>query len=149
MEQQLDNLATNKYKDVYEEYIVKHNKFNFFKKPLKPYVPESSAFKYALVSTLFLALATGLNSSSGVTMVANVLTSISYISSIFFAVQSYFKFKEWSFSKGITPLSQPITLAIVALMLATMPTFMTVASEATWSSGYSHLNHPALNKVSI
>ena len=89
-------------------------------------MPESSAFKYAIIATLFLAFATGLNSSSGsgFTMISNVLDSMSYASSIFFAVQSYFKFKEWSFSKGMTPVSQPIALAIVALMLAAMPTFM-------------------------
>jgi hypothetical protein len=148
MEQQLDN-SPNKYRDVYEEYIVKHNKFNFFKKPLKPYVPESSAFKYIVIAALLILLPNALKSSNVISMIAESLTSISYMSSIFFGVNSYFKFKEYNFSKGVTPLSQPITLAIVALMLAALPSLLSVGVETTFASGSINLNHPVLNQTSI
>lgn len=149
MEQQLDNLPKPQYKDSYEEYIVKHNKFNFFKKPLKPYVPESSAIKYAVIASLLVIIPTILRNTFTASMIVEVLTLISYSSSAFFAVQAYFKLKEWSFSKGLTPLSQPITLAIVSVMLAAMPSLMSYSSTVTYSSGTPQLNHPVLNKVSI
>ena len=67
-------------------------------------------------------------------VVADVLAIIAYIAGVGFGIKAALKLKESNESKGQVPLSQPITLAIVAGMLLALPTMLSVATESVFGS---------------
>jgi len=67
--------------------------------------------------------------------VAEVLSAIAYVSGIGFGIKAVLKIKEHNESKGQVPLSQPITLAIVAGLLLALPTFLQTAKSGIFGSG--------------
>ena len=72
--------------------------------------------------------------------VADVLSIIAYIAGIGFGIKAALKLKESNESKGQVPLSQPITLAIVAGVLLALPTLLSVASESVFGAGNTKVN---------
>lgn len=67
--------------------------------------------------------------------VSDVIGAVSYVAGIGFAVKAALKFKEHNESKGQVPLSQPVTLAVVAAILLMLPTFMGVAANSVFGTG--------------
>ena len=61
--------------------------------------------------------------------VADLLSAVSYIGGVGFGIKAALKLKEHNESKGQTPLSQPITMGIVAALLIALPTFLKTATE--------------------
>jgi len=79
----------------------------------------------------------GLNRITGnlretATSATDILSLISYVGGIGFGVKSALKFKEHNESKGQVPISQPITLAVVAAALLALPTMLTVSKESVF-----------------
>ena len=77
---------------------------------------------------------TGLNKVTGELKtqmggVADLLSAVSYIGGVGFGIKAALKLKEHNESKGQTPLSQPITMGIVAALLIALPTFLKTATE--------------------
>ena len=72
--------------------------------------------------------------------VADVLSIIAYIAGVAFGIKAALKLKESNESKGQTPLSQPITLAIVAGILLALPTMLSVATESIFGAGNTKVN---------
>jgi hypothetical protein len=72
--------------------------------------------------------------------VADVLSIIAYIAGVGFGIKAALKLKESNESKGQVPLSQPITLAIVAGVLLALPTMLSVASESVFGAGNTKVN---------
>ena len=77
---------------------------------------------------------TGLNKVTGELKtqmggVADLLSAVSYIGGVGFGIKAALKLKEQNESKGQTPLSQPITMGIVAALLIALPTFLKTATE--------------------
>ena len=72
--------------------------------------------------------------------VADVLSIIAYISGVAFGIKAALKLKESNESKGQVPLSQPITLAIVAGILLALPTMLSVATEIVFGAGNTKVN---------
>lgn len=77
--------------------------------------------------------------SSGITgqmpAVANLLSAVAYIAGVGFGIKAALKLKEHNESKGQIPLSQPITLAVVAGVLLGLPSFLSAAKETTLGGG--------------
>lgn len=67
--------------------------------------------------------------------VVDVLSAIAYIAGVGFGIKAALKLKEHNESKGQVPLSQPITLGIVAALLLALPTFLSVAKEGVFGAG--------------
>lgn len=61
--------------------------------------------------------------------VADLLSAVSYIGGVGFGIKAALKLKEHNETKGQTPLSQPITMGIVAALLIALPTFLKTATE--------------------
>ena len=61
--------------------------------------------------------------------VADLLSAVSYIGGVGFGIKAALKLKEHNESKGQTPLSQPITMGIVAALLIALPTFLKTATD--------------------
>ena len=61
--------------------------------------------------------------------VADLLSAVSYIGGVGFGIKAALKLKEHNESKGQTPLSQPITMGVVAALLIALPTFLKTATE--------------------
>lgn len=85
-------------------------------------------------------MAQGLNQVTGVVKsqlpgVAEVLSALAYVSGIGFGIKAVLKIKEHNESKGQVPLSQPITLAIVAGLLLALPSFLETAKSGVFGSG--------------
>ena len=72
--------------------------------------------------------------------VADVLSIIAYIAGVAFGIKAALKLKESNENKGQVPLSQPITLAIVAGILLALPTMLSVATEAVFGAGNTKVN---------
>lgn len=97
------------------------------------------------VSVGTLAVATGANAADVNTVTSNMLTqltgvndlisAVAYVAGIGFGIKAALKFKEHNETKGQVPLSQPITLAIVAGLLIALPTFLSVAKGGVFGSG--------------
>lgn len=97
------------------------------------------------VSVGTLAVATGANAADVNTVTSNMLTqltgvndlisAVAYVAGIGFGIKAALKFKEHNETKGQIPLSQPITLAIVAGLLIALPTFLSVAKGGVFGSG--------------
>ena len=68
-------------------------------------------------------------------VIADVLAIIAYIAGVGFGIKAALKLKESNESKGQVPLSQPITLAIVAGVLLALPTMLSVATESVFGAG--------------
>ena len=68
--------------------------------------------------------------------VADVLSACAYIGGIGFGIKAALKLKEHNESKGQqVPLSQPITLAVVAALLLALPTLLTNAKGTVFGTG--------------
>ncbi len=85
-------------------------------------------------------MAQGLNQVTGVVKsqlpgVAEVLSALAYVSGIGFGIKAVLKIKEHNESKGQVPLSQPITLAIVAGLLLALPSFLETAKSGVFGTG--------------
>ena len=86
------------------------------------------------------AIAQGLNRittpvKAQLPVIADVLAIIAYIAGVGFGIKAALKLKESNESKGQVPLSQPITLAIVAGVLLALPTMLSVATESVFGAG--------------
>jgi hypothetical protein len=86
------------------------------------------------------AMAQDLNAVTGVVKnqmpgVAQVLSAASYVGGVGFGIKSALKLKEHNESKGQTPLSQPITLGIVAALLLALPTMLSTAKGSIFGVG--------------
>ncbi len=86
------------------------------------------------------AMAQGLNRVTGTVKdqmpgVVDILSAIAYIAGVGFGIKAALKLKEHNESKGQIPLSQPITLGIVAALLLALPTFLSVAKEGVFGTG--------------
>ncbi len=86
------------------------------------------------------AMAQGLNNVTGVVKsqmpgVAEVLSAIAYVAGVGFGIKAILKLKEHNESKGQVPLSQPITLGIVAGLLLALPSFLQTAKQGIFGSG--------------
>lgn len=86
------------------------------------------------------ALAQGLNQVTGVVKsqmpgVAEVLSAVAYVAGVGFGIKAVLKLKEHNESKGQVPLSQPITLGIVAGLLLALPSFLQTAKTGIFGSG--------------
>ncbi len=86
------------------------------------------------------ALAQGLNTITGTVKsqipgVAEVLSAIAYVAGVGFGIKAVLKLKEHNESKGQVPLSQPITMAIVAGLLLALPTFLQTAKQGVFGTG--------------
>jgi hypothetical protein len=66
--------------------------------------------------------------------IADFLSAISYIAGVSFGIKAAVKMKEHNETGGKTPLSQPITLGLVAAILIAFPTMMTSATECTFGT---------------
>lgn len=125
------------YADIYEEHIEKHNKFSFFKEPFKPYVHESSANKYAIFS--YLAFISPLMvkyflSWTQMFSLSSIASLSCYFWSVFFIFKFYYKFKEYNFSQGKTPLSKVLKYGIIAALLVSIPDFFLVQNGTLFSA---------------
>lgn len=67
--------------------------------------------------------------------VADLISAVAYVAGIGFALKAGFKLKEHNESKGQIPLSQPITLAIVAALCLGLPTLLSNAKGTIFSAG--------------
>lgn len=67
--------------------------------------------------------------------VADVLSAVAYIGGIGFGIKAALKLKEHNESKGQVPLSQPITMAVVAALLLALPTLLTNAKGTVFGTG--------------
>jgi hypothetical protein len=63
---------------------------------------------------------------------SELLQAVSYLAGIGFGIKAALKLKESNENKGQTPLSQPITLGVVAAMLFALPSTMTTATETVF-----------------
>lgn len=86
------------------------------------------------------AMAQGLNTvtntvKSQMPGVVDVLSGAAYVAGVGFGIKAALKLKEHNESKGQTPLSQPITLGIVAALLLALPSFLQVAKQGVFGSG--------------
>lgn len=86
------------------------------------------------------AMAQGLNNITGTVKsqmpgVAEVLSAVAYVVGIGFGIKAALKLKEHNESKGQIPLSQPITLGIVAAILLALPSFLSTAKEGVFGTG--------------
>ena len=66
--------------------------------------------------------------------VVDVLAIVAYIAGVGFGIKAALKLKESNETKGQVPLSQPITLVIVAGVLLALPTMLKVATESVFGS---------------
>ena len=85
------------------------------------------------------ALAQGLNRittpvKDQLPVIADVLAIIAYIAGVGFGIKAALKLKESNENKGQTPLSQPITLGIVAGLLLALPTMLSVATQTVFGA---------------
>lgn len=67
--------------------------------------------------------------------IAEVLSAVAYIGGVGFGIKAALKLKEHNESKGQVPLSQPITLGIVAALLLALPSFLTTGKETVFGAG--------------
>ena len=67
--------------------------------------------------------------------IADVLSAVAYVAGVGFGIKSALKLKEHNESKGQVPLSQPITLAIVAALLLALPALLSTGKEAVFGAG--------------
>lgn len=67
--------------------------------------------------------------------VADVLSAVAYIGGIGFGIKAALKLKEHNESKGQIPLSQPITMAVVAALLLALPTLLSNAKGTVFGTG--------------
>lgn len=67
--------------------------------------------------------------------IADVLSAVAYIAGIGFGIKAALKLKEHNETKGQVPLSQPMTLGIVAALLLALPSFLTVAKQGVFGAG--------------
>mgnify|MGYP001485722228 CR=1 FL=1 len=86
------------------------------------------------------AMAQGLNNVTNVVKsqmpgVAEVLSAVAYVAGVGFGIKAILKLKEHNESKGQVPLSQPITLGIVAGLLLALPTFLQTAKQGVFGAG--------------
>lgn len=86
------------------------------------------------------ALAQGLDTITGTVKkqmpgVADVLSAAAYVGGVGFGIKAALKLKENNESKGQVPLSQPITMAIVAALMLALPTFLATGKEAVFGAG--------------
>lgn len=102
-----------------------YNKFNFFNKPLKNGISENTYSFYGFILA-FLILTPFVIANDSIILairIFNLLSVISYSSGVFFALKSILVFKEYLKFKT-TPLSNPITLLIVSILLIYLPSFI-------------------------
>ncbi len=71
---------------------------------------------------------------------SDVLSVIAYIAGIGFGIKAALKLKEHNESKGQVPISQPITMFIVAGLLIALPTFLTTAADSVNGVGNRKTN---------
>ena len=67
--------------------------------------------------------------------VADLLSALAYLSGIGFGIKAALKLKEHNESKGQVPISAPITMAVVAGLLISLPSLLNISSEAIFGSG--------------
>ena len=72
--------------------------------------------------------------------VADVLQVISYILGVAFGIKAALKLKESNESKGQVPISQPITLAVIAGALLALPSLLKVAAETIFGNSTTTIN---------
>lgn len=69
------------------------------------------------------------------TGVADLLSALAYLSGIGFGIKAALKLKEYNDAKGQMPISAPITMAIVAGLLISLPSLLNISSEAIFGTG--------------
>jgi intracellular multiplication protein IcmD len=67
--------------------------------------------------------------------VADLISAASYLIGIGFGLKAALKLKEHNESKGQIPLSQPVTLAVVAALLLALPTLLSVSRNSVFGTG--------------
>jgi hypothetical protein len=67
--------------------------------------------------------------------VADILSIVAYLGGIGFGIKAALKLKEHNESKGQVPISQPITMAIVAALLLALPTLLTTTKSTLFGPG--------------
>lgn len=67
--------------------------------------------------------------------VADLLSALAYLSGIGFGIKAALKLKEHNESKGQVAISAPITMAIVAGLLISLPSLLNISSEAIFGTG--------------
>ncbi len=65
----------------------------------------------------------------------DVLSTVAYLAGIGIGIKAALKLKEHNESKGQIPVSQPITMFIVAGLLIALPSFLTTAADSTMGVG--------------
>ena len=69
--------------------------------------------------------------------IADILSIVAYLGGIGFGIKAALKLKEHNESKGQVPISQPITMAVVAALLLALPTLLTNSKATIFGAGGS------------
>lgn len=70
--------------------------------------------------------------------IADILSIVAYLGGIGFGIKAALKLKEHNESKGQVPISQPITMAVVAALLLALPSLLTTSKGTIFGSGTQH-----------
>lgn len=89
------------------------------------------------------AFAQGLNVVTGslngqLPGVVDTMSAISYIAGVGFGIKCALKLKAHNESKGQIPISEPITLFVVAAILIALPSMLSIATETIFGAGNTH-----------
>lgn len=67
--------------------------------------------------------------------VAELLSGMAYLIGLGFGIQAALSFKQYNEDGGRTPISKPVTYAVVSAMLLSLPSFLSVGYETTFANG--------------
>ena len=80
------------------------------------------------------------NLRSTASSVTDIFSLVAYVVGVGFGIKAALKFKEHNESKGQIPVSQPITLAVVAALLLALPTLMIMIRDSVMGTGTSNVS---------